>query len=61
MKRRQFMAAGTAAALSTLGVPAWAQAAGGLLNIILPYPPGGSADTTIRLIADEIGRELKRS
>jgi tripartite-type tricarboxylate transporter receptor subunit TctC len=39
---------------------AWAQATlpPGAMRLVIGYPPGGSADFTARVLADEIGKEL---
>ncbi len=38
--------------------PRPAQSTTGTMRLIIGYPPGGSADFTARLLADELGREL---
>ncbi|ARU05555.1 hypothetical protein CCO03_13465 [Comamonas serinivorans] len=63
MQRRDAL---RAAALGTLGglASGWltpAQAQASALNVIMPIGGGTGADTSTRLLADVIGRELKRS
>ncbi len=62
MKRRQIILALPAATAGAWAPRAWSQQAATTtpLTIVLPYPPGGSADTTVRLIADEISKETGR-
>ena len=62
MQRRDALRAALAA-IGTLAAngltPAWAQ--GAALNIIMPIGGGTGADTSTRILADVMGRELKRS
>lgn len=52
------------AALAAAGVPTIAQTAAGYpkkpVRIIVPYGPGGVGDLTMRLLADQLGRDLKQ-
>ncbi|MES2483252.1 MAG: tripartite tricarboxylate transporter substrate-binding protein [Pseudomonadota bacterium] len=52
MDRRQFVRVVSAAtAISTLGHTAWAQPAGKVVKVVVPFPAGGSADAMGRLLA----------
>lgn len=56
-----FVALLLAAVLSGAALPdvrAQAAAASGTYRLVIGYPPGGSADFTARLLADEMAREL---
>ncbi|QFZ82116.1 tripartite tricarboxylate transporter substrate binding protein [Variovorax paradoxus] len=59
MRRRSLMAAGLAAGLFPIALPAFAQGlAGKTLNLIVPYPAGGGSDINARLAAPELSRLL---
>ena len=52
MRRRSLIAAGLAAGLSPIALPALAQGLGGkTLNLIVPYPAGGQAGSNQRTSA----------
>ena len=55
MQRRELLLAATAA---TLGSGAFAQADKAPLKILVGFPPGGSADTLARLLADKLREPL---
>jgi tripartite-type tricarboxylate transporter receptor subunit TctC len=60
LRRRFLHLARVAAAVAVLSVTlsghgAWSQAAR-TIKIVVPYPPGGPADTLARLMAEQIGR-----
>ena len=55
MKRRPLLLAGLATPLLATRALAWPERA---VRIVIPYPPGGAADTTARLIAEPMGRAL---
>jgi len=64
MQRRTLIAAATAATLaaSLAAGPALAQGAwpeGKTITMIVPFPPGGVADTVARPVAEALARELK--
>jgi putative tricarboxylic transport membrane protein len=66
LSRRSFAAAiALAAAAPSTILAASAQEAGGYprkpVRIIVPYGPGGVGDLTMRLLADQLGKELKQS
>jgi tripartite-type tricarboxylate transporter receptor subunit TctC len=71
VSRKQFvlgvLASGCAAAWPQTAAPVSATSAGisahpaGTIRLIIGCPPGGSADFTARLIADEMGKELGQS
>ncbi len=48
----------TSPAFAQTTQPQPAQSTTGTMRLIIGYPPGGSADFTARLLADELGREL---
>jgi tripartite-type tricarboxylate transporter receptor subunit TctC len=52
------------AALTATAVATWAQTATGYpkkpVRIIVPYGPGGVGDLTMRLLADQLGNQLKQ-
>jgi tripartite-type tricarboxylate transporter receptor subunit TctC len=59
MKRRSFVAAGSAAALGSFAAPALGQARlAGDARIMCGFPPGGTADLLCRILADALKSEL---
>ena len=65
MHRRSLIlhAAAAAAATATLSLPALAQGdwPAKPVTMIVPFPPGGVADTVVRPIAEALGRALKQT
>lgn len=61
LSRRQWAAAATAAmAALWMSAPAWAQSwPDRPIKLVVPYPAGGAADQTARLIAGPLGERLK--
>ena len=53
-----FVSPAISPALAQTTQPQPAQSTAGTMRLIIGYPPGGSADFTARLLADELGREL---
>ncbi len=62
INRRQ-AAAWIAAVTGASSAPAWAQAAwpDRPITLVVPFPPGGVADTVARPVAEALGRDLKVS
>lgn len=59
LHRRDFLAAGTAAAATALAPAAFAQAFPSRpLKIVVPFPPGGTGDIQARLIGEFMARAL---
>jgi tripartite-type tricarboxylate transporter receptor subunit TctC len=60
INRRDFMAAGAAAAATTFSATAFAQAAFPThpIKLVVPFPPGGTADIQARVIGEYMGRVL---
>lgn len=58
MKRRPLLLAGLATPFLATSALAWPDRS---VRIVIPYPPGGAADTTARLIAEPMGRALGQS
>ncbi|MDQ7742945.1 Bug family tripartite tricarboxylate transporter substrate binding protein [Hydrogenophaga pseudoflava] len=61
LSRRQWVAAATAGmATLWMSAPAWAQSwPDRPIKLVVPYPAGGAADQTARLIAGPLGERLK--
>lgn len=60
MERRSFLLTAVAAATS-LGAPSLRAQGTSTISLVMPLGPGSGADTTARLLADYMGRDLKRS
>lgn len=58
MNRRPLLLAGLATPFLATRALAWPDRS---VRIVIPYPPGGAADTTARLIAEPMGRALGQS
>jgi tripartite-type tricarboxylate transporter receptor subunit TctC len=60
INRRDFMAAGAAAAAATFSATTFAQAAFPThpIKLVVPFPPGGTADIQARVIGEYMGRVL---
>jgi tripartite-type tricarboxylate transporter receptor subunit TctC len=60
INRRDFMAAGAAAAATTFSATTFAQAAFPThpIKLVVPFPPGGTADIQARVIGEYMGRVL---
>ncbi len=66
MKRRTFHAMLAASGLAVAAMAPWAQAQskwpeGRVINIVVPYAPGGTADALARLISQHLGPKLGTS
>lgn len=61
--RRQILQLGSTGLAGLLGVSAWAQDAypSKPVSMLVPFPPGGVADTVGRPVAEAMGRALKQS
>ena len=59
MKRTTWIAA-MCAALVTVGAHAQSAYPAKPVRLIIPYPPGGGADTIVRPIAQRLGENLKQ-
>ena len=57
LKTAALAALASAATLPALAQPAWPE--GKTLTMIVPFPPGGVADTVARPVAEALARELK--
>lgn len=55
LRRRSFLLAATAAVCAP---PVFAQGAGRALRLVVPFPPGGAVDATVRVIADKLPAKL---
>jgi len=55
LPRRSLLLAVSAVALLSFGPAAWPQSAR-TIKIVVPFPPGGSADILARLIGEQVGR-----
>jgi tripartite-type tricarboxylate transporter receptor subunit TctC len=62
-QRRQLMQLGVAAAAALSGLTTWAQDEypSKPVTMLVPFPPGGVADTVGRPVAEAMGRALKQS
>ena len=60
MQRRDFLTA-TGAVLTAMSLPQAAQAQANTINIIMPMGGGTGGDTSTRILAEVVGRDLKRS
>ena len=58
MNRRPLLLASLATPFLATRALAWPDRS---VRIVIPYPPGGAADTTARLIAEPMGRALGQS
>lgn len=58
MNRRPLLLASLATPFLAMPALAWPERS---VRIVIPYPPGGAADTTARLIAEPMGRALGQS
>jgi tripartite-type tricarboxylate transporter receptor subunit TctC len=52
--RRRFLAASSGLAASLLAQAALAQPAGGIVRVVVPFPPGGGTDVLARVVADKL-------
>lgn len=61
ISRRDLTFSGTLGMFAVTALPLRVTAQGAVQRIIFPYPPGGSADVLARLLANNLGSELKTS
>lgn len=61
--RRQWLATGAAGALSTLGLPAFAQDAwpSKVVKMVVAFPAGGPTDTAARIVSQKLSERLGQS
>ena len=59
-KRAIYKSVGALVVALALSGPAFAQSSQKAIQIIVPFPPGGSADGIARIIATELGERLNR-
>jgi tripartite-type tricarboxylate transporter receptor subunit TctC len=61
MDRRAFITSATAFAISLVGLAtAWAQNSSRPMRVLVPLAPGGAVDPYARLVADHMGKTLRR-